>query len=137
MLYSKYNGPLCSRLNHARGALSSLLIQLAARSSVCKSFLAPYSAHDAGSHQPGEYHSECLGSGCFKTKGRYYSPMNVLTAPVLRLQGRPEVSSKLHQVIHELRYEGAEVEEGGYNSVNESSLKKPTAQISRGPFNCP
>jgi hypothetical protein len=91
---------------------SSLLIQLAARSSVCKSFLALYSAHDAGSHQPGECHSECLGSGSFKTKGRY-SPMNVLTAPVLRRQGRPEVSSKLHQVIHELRYEEAEVEEGG------------------------
>ena len=48
----------------ARSVLSSLLIQLAAQSDAyCKSLSALYSAHDAGSQQPGEYAlRKCLGN---------------------------------------------------------------------------
>ena len=47
---------------HTRGALSSLLSQLAAQSDVyCESLSALYSAHNAGSHQPSEGElKECL-----------------------------------------------------------------------------
>ena len=49
---------------NARGALSSLLTQLAAQSDVhCESLSALYSAHNAGSHQPSEaVLRECLSS---------------------------------------------------------------------------
>lgn len=75
-------------MHDARGAFSSLLIQLATRSDTCcKSFPALYSAHDAGSQQPGEWYSVARAD-----RGR---------------------TLKLHQVIHKPRYEGAEVEKGG------------------------
>ena len=48
----------------ARGALSSLLTQFAAQSDAhCESLSALYSAHNAGSHQPGEAElRECLSN---------------------------------------------------------------------------
>jgi hypothetical protein len=49
---------------NSRGALSSLLTQLAAQSDTyCESLFALYSAHDAGTQQPSEHAlRECLGN---------------------------------------------------------------------------
>jgi hypothetical protein len=61
----------------ARGALSSLLTQLAAQSDACcESLFALYSAHSAGSHQPSEAElRECLSN---MLSVQYRGPMFII-----------------------------------------------------------